>query len=176
MNKWVVIPVLCTLISCGKPDPSYNPFDELFVVDVSSINEDKCDTVWGECGYINLTKDMGDHEVFYQVFIGEYHVYAKGMDIPLDTHPLKDSIKLSTEDSIWSAIISMPVDTERVDQILSDYGLSRNTDTHERSKFIWIYEDLDGNSYELILHQFSEPDLLHITRVLRYYKATPSQE
>ena len=177
MKKWTIVCALLLLISCGNPDPTYNPFDALFLVDVTELNRDKCDTVWGECGYISLAKDLGDHQVYYQVFWGEYEVLAKGMAIPLDTHMIKDSLTLSTkDDSIWFAIRSMPVDTESVDQILADYGLSRNADPHERSKFIWIYEDLDGNSYELKLSQDLEPYVLSITRDLRYYKATPGQK
>ncbi|MCH8904592.1 MAG: hypothetical protein IIA45_11835 [Bacteroidetes bacterium] len=91
MRFYIIAILLITFVGCGKPAPTYNPFDGYFDVSVTKIVNDNCDTISADCGFFNLTKNKEHHQVYYQVFMDEHAVCAKGMVIPLTTLKTVDS-------------------------------------------------------------------------------------
>ncbi len=45
--------LFCLGIMFYKQTPTYNPFDEVFDVDINQLVE--CDTIFAECGYIQFS-------------------------------------------------------------------------------------------------------------------------
>ena len=55
--NYLIFPALIGLLFFlfdAKQKPTYNPFDDLFQVDVQQLRRDGCDTVPAGCGYDNL--------------------------------------------------------------------------------------------------------------------------
>lgn len=77
--------VIASIIILQKPQPTHNPFDAVFNVSISTLEEQSYIREDIECGYANYIKSRPNGRVYYQVFIDQPDIVAKGCDIILDT-------------------------------------------------------------------------------------------
>lgn len=124
------------LLSCGPPAPSFNPFDEVFEIDVEALYQDSTLEVVGDCMAFNLSKNQGEHSTYYGVYTNIDSVVSKGMIIPLPTPrpvPMVLNYSSSKLDTFQQQLQNQhrtkahlfPYDTVKVDSILKLYDLTR---------------------------------------------------
>ena len=147
MKYSISIILIITLNACGKPRPTFNPFDTLFDADIVQIRNECTDTISAGCGYFNLTKNHGNHQVYYQVREGQNEVFAKGIVIPLDTFIFPYYSNGKNDNSIESILRHSPVDTGGIDQILAQYGLIRKFKKSGKNQNVWIYISPDNKEF-----------------------------
>ena len=86
---------LLHFIGC-KEAPTYNPFDDQFDINVSTLIRDKCDTINTGCGYWNLQENSGRLRTYYQIYADDWRkVVAKGFSYYADTLILDKNIHLT---------------------------------------------------------------------------------
>ena len=85
MMRYTALIVLIIVIwtSCQPANIDFNPFDDEFRFH-RSFNLTEYDTVIGECGYWNLTKQNGGLKIYYQFYLDERDIVAKGFQLDLD--------------------------------------------------------------------------------------------
>ncbi|MEM0994154.1 MAG: hypothetical protein AAGI49_14035 [Bacteroidota bacterium] len=113
-NYIIIIVLTCFLFTIFKvrSKPTYNPFDDLFQIDLRQLNEDGCDTLSAECGYWNLAKIEEDFAVYYQIYqLGSKYVEAKGFVFWMDT------FRMSINDYRPNMLDSFPISSTKVDRL-----------------------------------------------------------
>jgi len=143
-----IFSTLLVLSSC-KPEPTYNPFDSVFNIDVNELVENNCDTISAGCGYFNLSKNFGEYSVFYQINIeAPSVVLAKGLTLHVDTITTSKR-KNDYVQSIDDLFENQPIDTLRIDLFLKRFQLRRNSarEQDEYSKHDLIYQNTSGNQF-----------------------------
>jgi len=148
MQYMLLLSLIITLLPGCKPAPTYNPFDEVFEVRFSRSELQLWDTIWVECGYYNLTLDLKDHQIYYQYFIEEPQVLAKGLELVIDTITSSITPTKQNADSLFTTMHGLPIDTNRIDLIFSAYGLMRQPD-EVTDDIYWYFCDQSGNKFQV---------------------------
>lgn len=165
-TKIITISFLCLLIlNCGKQSPTFNPFDELFDIDIEMIYNDTTLKIVGDCSAFMHIKNQGEHEAYYAIYISSKRdsIVGKGLNILLGNKNMKRAIdsKLSYWDStlkkkqieVINYVKELPFDTIKVDSILNIYSLTRGEEFMKRNlitgqnDYFIICENPNGTKY-----------------------------
>lgn len=161
------------LCSC-QPDPSYNPFDSSFDINVQSLIRDDCDTVSAGCGYFNLNKHFGNYSVYYQTYMEEPNtVVAKGMRIYLDTVAIRYDME-HEHDSTMKFVWYTPIDTSKIDDLLKNFELKRSNQVNETlEEGVIVYENRNGVLFKLNQRGLRQSDKgSEIVRVFEIFRSS----
>lgn len=125
-KKLSIFLFLLILLQTGcKEDPSYNPFDELFDISISKVVSNGCDTLFGECGYINLIEKSKTAKMYYQTHFDDcYEVVAKGYVYHIDTFRLANFEDYFTNQELKDSIKQLPFDINILDLNINKYNYS----------------------------------------------------
>ncbi|MGH1338029.1 MAG: hypothetical protein ACRBFS_18050 [Aureispira sp.] len=147
------IALCCSLffLRCGPPQPTFNPFDPIFAVDMATLYKDSTLEIVGDCSAYRLIKDHGQHSTNYGIYIYPDRVMdsvvSKGLTIPLSTpYPIKivspkGWVGLTpAQHNHTTAIKRLPFDTVKVDSILRIYELTR-VETFSKRNTFWDRDD-----------------------------------
>lgn len=111
----LIICMVLSILSCNPQNKNFNAFDKEFRFH-QGFRIDDHDTIIGECGYWNLT-NRNDGS-YYQFFVDEPEIVAKGFDIYLDVTKV-DTNKVLTDDHLFEIMKSNPIDLIRLEKELS---------------------------------------------------------
>jgi hypothetical protein len=174
MKHLAFLSIALMLFSCSSaPAPTYNPFDSLFDIDIAELQENGCDTIPVSCGYYNLTIEKKNHSVYYQVYLGEEEILAKGLWFFLDTIiQLLEWPTLETEDSIEYKVYNTALDTVRIDNILAEYNLKRLPRVDGQGMNLWRYGGHD-EIFDLSIVENIDSETLVVFRWMGFYQSAP---
>ena len=168
-----ILAITISLVRCSQDQPTYNPFDSVFDVNLDEVIEGNCDTINAGCGYINLTVSKENHKVWYQVLRGETEVLAKGFYVFADSSiTLSEWPNRESEDSIEHLIFTTPFDTNKIDSELINYQLTRLNRTELQSQNIWKYSN-GTDTFDLSIYESINPSTFTVTRELSCFMLKP---
>jgi hypothetical protein len=91
-------------------------------VSINELTENVFDTVFAECGYINLQESSGNFRVFYQVHIDDLEtVLGKGFTYIVDTFVIEKS-NILQYDSLFDSLCNLPYETEVLENEIRKYN------------------------------------------------------
>jgi len=117
MKNSALIVVIVLATGCGPRNTDFNPFDNEFRFH-STFEYADYDSIWGTCGYWNLTKKKDSLETYYQFYLDEDEIIAKGFDLVIDEIPILNRDNLHTEQEISAFLNQHPIDLPAVKQKL----------------------------------------------------------
>jgi len=153
------------ILNCGKPSPTFNPFDKLFDINIEMLHNDTTLRVVGDCMSYMHIKNHGEHETYYTVysFSKKDSIAGKGLKIILEKGKTKipmsskfnpqDSLLIKIQNHIVDSIKNSPFDTIKVDSILNRYHLKRKNKItkfdllSEKKEEFLIYENLSQEKF-----------------------------
>ncbi len=160
--------------ACGRKSPTLNPFDEVFDVEVSQLAELDCDTVSAGCGYFNLVYHKEDHDVYYQVYMDEGQVIAKGLTILVDSMTLDVRSQREIDDNSAYQKRKSELDRSIADSVLASYGLSKVDPEPEDHDWSWVYSDEQRSTYSLTVQESWLPEMKKMIWEAKYFESKPS--
>ncbi|NOS93669.1 MAG: hypothetical protein HOP30_17260 [Cyclobacteriaceae bacterium] len=168
------ISLLFTLafLSCERRPNRFNPFDEVYKYD-KTFNPSTIDTINAECGYYNLASGNDDLITYYQVYLDEPEIVAKGFELAIDTVEM-DSVefrKLNSVEQVKTLYCKIPIDTSLVLAKLSRIGVRNIKISSDSGVYCSIaMMNNDGDTVRADIDVFYYGEQRSMRRYIRFYK------
>lgn len=158
MTRIAIILLIIFAVGCGPVNDNFNPFDNEFKFHKNIILSDY-DTIMGECGYWNYTNRVTGS--YYQFFLDEGEIVAKGFNVTLSPILLQDSINQADPNHVVRLLQKYPVRLEEVEEKLQTYNskLVRLTDNRDGIPGVEIIEE-NGSIQHATLSPYLENNKL----------------
>lgn len=111
--------IVTILAGCGSRNEQFSPFDDEYEFHTNFKLSDY-DTIDGQCGYWNLTNR--NDGTYYQFFLNEKRIVAKGFDIVIDELEVEYSGDEPNSQQFIDALKRNPIDTNRIKAHLEKYN------------------------------------------------------
>lgn len=114
--------MIISISSCQPDNIDFDPFDNEFKFHQNFKLQDY-DSITGECGYWNLTKTDNGLGTYYQFFLDEKEIVAKGFNLDIDEIPIINIDSLNSENGIIRLLEGHPIDFESAKQKLTIFNI-----------------------------------------------------
>ncbi len=166
MRNLGLILIVLIIVSCQSENVDFDPFDNEFRFHRNFKISDY-DTLNGECGYWNLTKRNDVVKNYYQFYVDEKSIVAKGFSLDIDEIPIVED-SLNTDGYVIKLLEKHPIDFEQLKQRLTIYKIEEikvlsPTDTYVKIELV----DLNGSTYKADIIAVFEDN--KFTRHLTYF-------
>jgi hypothetical protein len=125
----------------------------------------------GECGYWNLTRKENGLGIYYQFFLEEKTIVAKGFNLDIDEIPITLKDSLITEATFINLTKEHPIDIEYVKSKLSSFKIKDIVFKSPFGSYIEIeLVDTKDSVYQASIMMLFEND--KIVRQLSYFNSS----
>lgn len=155
------------MLGCKPGNVDFNPFDNEFKFH-RNFNLVEYDTIMGECGYWNLTKTENGLNVYYQFFLDETPIVAKGFDLKFDEISIFDEDSLENQDYLLNIIKRHPLNPDSIKNRLASLKI-KDVKVYAPMELATLVEitDMRDSVYTASLEVYFDGKV--ITRNLNYF-------
>ena len=170
LRSLVGIILVTASLSCSKPEPTFDPFDDVYNVNMNRVRSLSDTLVSAGCGFFNYMKTFDGFSVGYQFYVDDSEeVCAKVAGFMLDT------IQYTGEDSGWwgcgDTCLDVDLSLGRLNEVLLGFGLQ-----YQGKGTNWLeYFDSNGDLYELEASVWYDTTKEIGVRYVGYYTPSPAE-
>jgi len=174
MNNLCLIFSFLILAACQTKNIEFNPFDDEFEFHRNFISEEY-DTIFGECGYWNLTKKTQDLKPYYQFYLNEKPIVAKGFDLILDEIEILEEDSLKNDSSTTQKFVNQPINLALIVEKLKIFNI-KEVKVLELNSVISSIKLTDNKDAVYNASIMINIDSNKITRKLSYFNAKKNSD